>query len=379
MHPRLAGLVLSVALVPLQAALPPRVTDTAARLNRVETMAAAEWEQDRIGSLTIAVLEHGKLVLTKSYGEADMEDRIPATPDTVYRIGSITKQFTALMLSQLVERGRVHLSDPVDRYVPEIHRIPGGYRGAAPITLFELATHTSGLVREPDDVGLYVHGPVADWESALLAALPHSHFLSEPGIYYSYSNIDYALLGLALERAAGQRYVDYVQANILRPLGLEHTSFVPNGATRSHVAAGYSVFRGKADPSGPRRELSGRGYKVPNGGLFSTAGDLARFAEVWFGEAPESVLKKSTLAAMLSHVVMADVGLTRAYGTGFMLWRRGDVIAFGHGGSVAGYLSALYLDLPSRTGVIVLANQNGGRVRPSSLAIRALRVLCSNP
>ncbi|MGH9663625.1 MAG: serine hydrolase domain-containing protein [Bryobacteraceae bacterium] len=378
MYRRLAWLPLTIALLSPLAALPPRTSDFAARLSRVEAMAAAEWGQDRIASLTIAVLERGKLVWTKSYGDAEMEERVPAGKDTVYRVGSITKQVTAVMLSQLVERGRVHLSDPVQRYVPEIHRIRDGYPAAAPVTLFELATHTSGLAREPDNYGLYLRGPVAEWKNVLLAALPHTHFLTEPGIYYFYSNVDYALLGLALERAAGRPYVDYVQANILRPLGMNQTAFVPNPAIRSRLATGYAVVRGKPDPAIPARELHGRGYKVPNGGLFSTVGDLARFAALWFGEAPESVLKKKTLDAMLAQVVMADSGLTRGYGRGFMVWRRGDIVAFGHGGSVAGYLAALYLDLPSRTGVIVLANQSGGRARPSSLAIRALRVLCAN-
>ena len=371
MHRKRLCLLALLALLPLQA------SDFSIRINRIDAMAAAEWGRDRIGSLTIGVIEGGKLIWTRSYGEADMQRHIAANRDTAYRIGSITKQFTAVMLSQLVERGKVHLSDPVRRYVPEIRRVQGGYAGAAPITLFELATHTAGLAREPDDAEAYLKGPVAQWDKLTVDALSHTRFVFEPGIQYAYSNVDYAVLGLALERAAGQSYVEYMQANILRPLGLEHTAFEPNLAIRGHIATGYAVGKGRPDSTIPERELYGRGYKVPGGGLFSTVEDLARFAAIWFGTVPETVLQKHTLDEIFAQVVAADARLTRGYGRGFMVWRRGDVIAFGHGGSVAGYLSALYLDRASRSGVIVLANENGGQAKPSSLAMRVLQMLAS--
>ena len=101
---------------------------------------------------------------------------MPADADTVYRIGSITKMFTALMLEQLVEAGKVHLSDPAEKYFPEIKTVQGRFPDAPPITLIQLATHTSGLGREPDNTEIYVTAPVADWEKTLIAALPHTHY-----------------------------------------------------------------------------------------------------------------------------------------------------------------------------------------------------------
>ncbi|MEO7143824.1 MAG: serine hydrolase domain-containing protein [Bryobacteraceae bacterium] len=366
------GLLLVFALTPARAA------SFSNRIHRVDAMAQAEWEQDRIGSLTVGVIEDGKLAWTRSYGDADMERRVAATPDTVYRVGSITKSVTAVMLSQLVEQGRVHLSDPVERYVPEIRRVRGGYSGAAPVTLFELATHTSGLAREPDNAGAYVMGPVSGWETTLVAALGRTRYLYEPGIRYSYSNVGYAVLGLALERAAARPYVDYVTGKILRPLGMAHTAFVPNAAMRGNIAKGYGVTGGKIDLGRAAREREGRGYKVPNGGLYSTVGDLARFATVWLGDAPVNVLKKRTLDEMFQQAVAADVNLSHGYGRGFHVFRRGELVAMGHGGQVAGFLAALYLDRGSRTGVIVLANENGGKARPSSLAMRALAALAGS-
>lgn len=127
--------------------------------------AATEMVKDpRTASFTLGLVQKGGLVWTKSYGYADIDNKKPATADTVYRVGSITKQFTALMLLQLVHEGKVHLSDPVDKYFPEIHQVKGEYKDAPPITLLQLASHTSGLDSEPEPMEIYVKGPLADWK-----------------------------------------------------------------------------------------------------------------------------------------------------------------------------------------------------------------------
>ncbi|HIA49792.1 MAG TPA: class C beta-lactamase-related serine hydrolase, partial [Acidobacteria bacterium] len=114
-----------------------------AALTQIDRMAQTELGQDDIGSLTVGVVKQGALVWTKSYGFADMAARKVATVDTVYRIGSITKPFTALMLLQLVERGVVRFSDPVERYLPAINEVQNRIDGAPPISLVQLATMTS--------------------------------------------------------------------------------------------------------------------------------------------------------------------------------------------------------------------------------------------
>jgi CubicO group peptidase (beta-lactamase class C family) len=127
----------------------------------------------KAGSFTIGVVDKTGLVWSKSYGFANIEKHVAATPDSVYRVGSITKQFTALMLLQLAHEGKIRLSDPVEKYLPEIHLIPNPYKGAPPVTLVQLATHSSGLAPEPDDTATYVKGPVAEWEKTLIAALAY--------------------------------------------------------------------------------------------------------------------------------------------------------------------------------------------------------------
>ena len=117
-------------------------------------------------SFTLGLVRPNGLVWPKSYGYADIAAKKPANADTVYRIGSITKQFTALMLLQLVHEGGGYFSDPVEKYFPEIHQVKNEYKNAAPITLLQLANHTSGLDVEPDIIATYTKGQLADWSSA---------------------------------------------------------------------------------------------------------------------------------------------------------------------------------------------------------------------
>jgi CubicO group peptidase (beta-lactamase class C family) len=330
-------------------------------ISRVDQIFAAEFAKDNPASLTVGVISGPNLVWTKSYGLADIEKKTPATKESEYRIGSITKQFTGVMLLQLADKGKVHLSDPVEKYYPEIHKVTNPYPNAAPITLIELATHTSGLDREPGNTETYLTGQVADWEKTLLAALGHTSYTFEPGTHYSYSNIGYAILGAALGRAAGQPYIQYVREHILEPLGMKRTAFEQNADILSTLTKGYVVHDGAPDPTAPAKDLrDGRGYKIPNGALFTTVGDLAKFVSFEMGDGPETVLKKSILADNRTRASSTNGTLTSGYGIGFMLSRRGDLISVGHGGSVAGYQAGAYFNPPSHTGVIFFRNDGRG-------------------
>jgi len=339
----------------------PLSPDLQALVNRLDAKASSELAKDRVGSLTVGVVSGAGLVWTRSYGLADMEKKTPATRDTVYRIGSMTKQLTALMLLQLVQDGKIHFSDPVEKYFPEVNKVQGRYPGAPPITLIQLATHTSGLDREPEDAEPYLKGPVAEWEKTLIAALPHTRYADEPGVRYSYSNVGYAVLGAALSRAVGQPYVDYVKQRIFQPLGMTHSFFEPDDRTRPGIARGYLNEDGKVDAEiAEREQRQGRGYKVPNGAVFTTVDDLAKFVAFEMGEPAPQVLKKESLDESYKRLVTANAGFTGGYGTGFQVTRLGDTILYGHNGGVAGYQAAAFFDRGARVGVILLRNEVGG-------------------
>ncbi|MGH7638235.1 MAG: serine hydrolase domain-containing protein [Gemmatimonadaceae bacterium] len=345
----------------------------------VDSLVSAEFAKDSIGSITVGVIAGSRLAWTRSVGFADMKARRMANRNTVYRIGSITKPFTAVMLLQLVAAGRVQLSDPVERYLPEVRQIASRLQGASPFTLLQLATMTAGLAREPDDAGPFWTGPVTAWEKTLFAALPHTSYTSVPGTEYAYSNIGYAILGAALARAAGQSYTEWQRSRIFRPLGMERTRFEIDPAIESDLAVGYQI-RGDGtvdDQTAAREARDGRGYKVPNGAIFTTVDDLARFVAFELGRGPDSVLARSFLDDAFGGLVATDAFLQTGYGLGFMAMRRDDYSFFGHSGSVAGYRAAMYYDRNYQLGVVVFRNAIGGEQDPNRLAVDILSSLAA--
>lgn len=354
------------------------VADLTARCTAIDSMVAAEFAKHPAGSVTIGVVSGNQLIWNKSYGNADMEKKLPADKDTIYRIGSITKMFTALMLEQLVDAGKVHLSDSVEKYFPEVNKVTGRFANAPPITLVQLAKHTSGLDREPADMDKYVQGPVSEWEKTLIAALPHTGYSVEPGTQFSYSNIGYAILGATLGRAAGEPYTDYLPKHIFTPLGMSHTALEFSPEMLPHLSKGYEAGPGSklSAEDAEREHKTGRGYKVPNGAIYTTVGDLGRFASFLMGEGPDTVLKAAVLEKTLAQsAVQADFVLSSGYTLGGQVSRRDNYVAFGHGGGVAGYQAALQMNREAKVAVIVLANAIGETVATGDLALKALDML----
>ncbi len=352
--------------------LPLGGADLPGKFAQIDSLIAAELSKHPVGSVTAGVVSRNQLVWTKSYGDADMEKHTSADQNTVYRIGSVTKMFTALMLEQLAEAGVVRFSDPVEKYFPEVNAVQHRFPGATPITLRELATHTAGLAREPDDAITYTKGPVSDWEKTLIAALPHTHYEFKPGARFSYSNIGFAILGAALARAIRQPYTDYIQTHIFEPLGMTNSVFEPTPNILPHLSKGYQVgSNSRVDTGTPQREHEGRGYKVPNGAIYTTVGDLARFVSFLLGEGPESVLK---LSGLESSLMLPSPKSDSSYGLGVMVVKRKNYTALGHDGAVAGYQAALMLNRKAGIGVILLANVLG-TIDTTTMALRSLDIL----
>lgn len=345
----------------------------------IDSMVAAEFARDSVGSLTVGVVSGNALVWTGSHGYADMASRRLANRATVYRIGSITKPFTAVMLLQLVASGKVRLSEPVARYVPEVARLAHAPPGAAPFTFLQLATMTAGLAREPDEAGDFWSGAVSTWDEKVRAAIPHTRYISEPGTEFSYSNIGYAILGLALARVAGQPYIDWERTHVLEPLAMRRTRFEVDPSIAGDLALGYVMGRdGTLDAETAQRETRvGRGYKVPNGALFTTVDDLARFVSFELGHAPEQVLPHAILDEAFGGILASDRMLGSGYGVGFMSMRRGDYSYQGHSGSVAGYRAAMYFDRVRQYGVIVMRNVVGDKQETDRLAVDILSMLAT--
>ena len=314
---------------------------------------------DDVGGITAAVARDGGLLWAQGFGWADKERGVSAGPETIYRVGSITKSLTAVLAVVLADRGELSLDDPVDRHLPEAARFANETGAPVSITLRQLASHTAGLIREPR-LDSAASGPIGQWEERIIESIPTTAVFQAPGTGYLYSNIGFGTLGLAISRAAGRPFMDLASSLLLDPLGMASSTFVIGDELTDRLATGYVMREdGTVDAGDPAREHAGRGYKVPNGGLYADAADLARFMAASMGRVPE-VVSPGAARALLTIETPEDP--ERGYGLGFRIEPGpGRTRVAGHGGSVAGYNAQIWFHPESGLGVVLLRNYNGGR------------------
>lgn len=330
---------------------------------------AADVERDAVGGVTAALARDGVLLWFAGFGWADREEGRRAGRWTVYRVGSISKSVTATLMAVLARDGVVSLDAPLEDHVPEARRLRHRPSGASPL-LRQVASHTAGFVREPALPGA-ASGPIALWRTRILASVPSTGYRTSPGVEYSYSNIGFGILGLALERAAGQPFMDQVEERIFGPLAMKSSAFVAKGELRTRLAKGHANGREAAvDTAGPAREHSGRGYKVPNGGVYSTVDDLAAFAAGVMGRGGVDLLGDRMRAQVLS--VQTPEDRNQGYGLGFSVASVDGRVYAGHGGSVAGYTAHLLFEPATGLTVVLLRNYNRGRTDLGAAARRLL-------
>ncbi|MGD2217928.1 MAG: serine hydrolase domain-containing protein [Gemmatimonadales bacterium] len=307
--------------------------------------------EDAAGCVSVAVFIADQVIWSKGYGWADIENTVACTAETIGRTGSISKSFTAVLMMQLAERGLFQLDDPVVDYFPEIANLADPPADSRPITFRMLASHTAGLVREPELEGA-ASGSIYRWEEKVLESIAHTSFKTPPGTEYSYSNIGFGILGLASSRAVNVPFMTLVEEQIFRPLAMTSSAFIVNTPElAARLSVGYRRNRETGEVSAERatREHFGRGYKVPNGGIYSTVGDLAKFAAAMMGTSPVRILSAASRAEIFTPQAPAE-----SYGLGFAIAEEDGVTVVGHGGSVAGYNAELRFDLDSKIGVAVL-------------------------
>jgi CubicO group peptidase (beta-lactamase class C family) len=317
--------------------------------------------EDAVGGIAAGIMVDGDLVWAQGFGWSDREKRVPMTASAISRTGSISKSVTALLLMRLVDRGVVGLDEPVERYLPEFARVSRRRMDADAVTFRHLASHTAGLVREPSNVREMVTGPLDLWEERIIESLANTAYDSIPGARYQYSNIGFGILGLALSRAAGRPFIEMVQSEIFGPLGMTGSSFAVVGSDlEPRLATGYvNTSGGSVRAEQPAREHAGRGYKVPNGGVYSTVADLGRLLGAVAGVPGLRILSDESRLEMIS--VQTPEQANRGYGLGFsvVVDADGDRVV-SHGGSVAGYTAFMTVDPQTRIGVVLLRNYQSG-------------------
>jgi CubicO group peptidase (beta-lactamase class C family) len=314
----------------------------------LEQLVRTEQREKRLPSVTASIVRDGELVWETAVGAADVETKREATPDTQYRLGSITKTFTAAAVMQLRDEGGLDLEDTLDKHVKGAKHAP---------TIRRLLSHTSGLQRETqDDAWLQQRFAEVD---ELLETLDRAEGVLPPGARFHYSNLAFALLGILVERVSGIPYRQYVETRLLKPLGLEQTSFDP----RDGAAIGYLV---QPYVDGVWTEAPvGTGAWISAGQLWGTVRDLARWAAFLGNPDDDSILRRDTVEEMRTLQSLDDhVRWSVGYGLGLQLIRDGDRIIVGHGGSMPGFIAGVYISPTEKIGVAALTNSSGARLVP---------------
>ena len=363
-----------------------RASRVQALLPEVDKMYADLMAKEHLPALVYGVVVDGRLVHSRALGLANVEDKLPATSSTQFRIASMTKSFAAMAVLKLRDAGQLHLDDPVTKYLPEFRTVKLPTTDSPPLTVRMLMTMTTGL---PED------NPWGDRQMALgnqaLADFVGSglSFSSAPGQAFEYSNLGYVMLGKVVTRVAGMRFQDYITRHILLPLGMKDTSWEYAKAPPAKLALGYQWL----DNKWVREPMLHDGDAAAMGGLITTIDDFARYVafhlDAWPARdgAETGPLKRASVREMQLPKVFSDVNVKGTlvdgrtanpkmsfYGYG-LSWTRDmrDVTVVGHAGGLPGFGSQFRFAPEHGVGVIAFTNLRYGNVySPTSKVLYTL-------
>jgi D-alanyl-D-alanine carboxypeptidase len=312
----------------------------AARADVVDTFVHSVMKERQIPGAAIAVIKGGKIVKKLGYGVANVELDVPATAETVFEIGSVSKQMTAAAIMLLVEDGKVNLDEKISKYLPGT---PDAWKN---VSVRNLLTHTSGI-KSYTAIGAGFELSKHLTRDEFIKALSPYPLDFEAGSRYSYSNSGYNLLGFIIEAASAKTYWNFMQERIFKPLGMTHTFDRDPKYIVKNRATGYELENGA---------FIGRDYDLTDlfsaGAIISTVGDLAKWDAAWRND---SLLKKESKQQAWTPFVLSD-GKANPYGFG---WNVADFRGhrlISHSGSTAGFNAQLSRFIDDDLSVIVLTN-----------------------
>jgi CubicO group peptidase (beta-lactamase class C family) len=324
---------------------------------KLEQRLATEQRQKLAPSVAAAVLRDGEVIWESAVGAADVEAKVEATPNTQYRVGSITKTFTAVAIMQLRDAGKLDLEDTLDKHVEGAAHAP---------TIRRLLSHASGLQRETqDDSWLTLRFAPPE---ELLETLGKAELVLPTGARFHYSNLAFALLGIVVERVSGVSYMDYVRERLFEPLGLKRMSFDP----APPAAKGY-LGQPYADGVWDTIDVE-TGAWTSAGQLWGTVADLCRWG-AFLSDPDEAVLAKKTAEEMRTVQVISEHERWLAgYGLGLGLRRDGERILVGHTGSMPGFIAVLYASPGEKVAAAALTNESEANIVQVALDLVAMTV-----
>jgi CubicO group peptidase (beta-lactamase class C family) len=334
---------LSVPAVLLAATAAAAHAQDKALVSYVDSVANAAVAQHKTPGVSVAVVRRGRTALAKGYGFADLENDIPATAETVYRIGSITKQFTSSAIMRLAEQGKLSLDDTLQKFLPTYDT--KGNR----VTVRHLLNHTSGI---KSYTSLPAFGRVMRLDlphDSLVALFASEPFDFKPGDRWLYDNSGYFLLGMIVEKVSGKPYGQYLQDEFFTPLGLKSTVYCDEAPLIKHRARGYvpkpGVQFANADPLSMELPYAA-------GSLCSTVTDLAAWTAAL---SSGKVVSPSSYKQMTTPLTLND-GKPLTYGFGLGVGALRGHRQISHNGGINGFVSELHHYVDDSTVVVVLTN-----------------------
>lgn len=321
-----------------------------------------------VPGLSVAVVEKGEYVWSAGFGMADLENSVPATSQTLYRLASVSKPLTAIGAMQLWEQGKLDLDAPVQKYCPEFPQ------KVTAITTREVLGHLGGIRHyrsdSPDNVEVYNVKHFADPIQAGLKFFENDPLVDKPGNHFHYSTQGYTLVGCVMEGASGEKYVAYMHDQVFLPAHMTETLADDRYAIILHRTRFY-----QKDKAGQvvNADFLDSSYKIPGGGWLSSAGDMARF-EVAILQ--NQLVRRATRDLMWTPLKPAD-GSADTYGLGWGIREDAGLHAVGHSGSQQGTSTAILIAPEQQAGVVVLINMEGASA--NDLAEELLRTVLGVP
>ena len=340
---------------------PPRKPDVIPLGDYSYTINYAQYRIDRLmkryhlPSTAVSLIDDQTIIWQETVGLANIEQEIPATPDTVYKQWSVAKLFTAVEMMRLVEEGRIDLDAPITDYLPEF-AIQSRFPESDPITVRSILAHHAGLPRNGCHA---IASPPGAYDALgeLAASLPDCSAVAPVGYRYKYANIGADTLGHLIQEMRGQPFAPYMQQNLLAPIGMANSVFLSSGIpAHSEVAMGYEYYEGEYYPY-PQTDIA----ELPRGNLYASLTDMSAFVQFIFrdGEAGgEQIIQPATLSQMFEPQY-PEQHYPQPMGLGWKTARvLGNELLVWHDGGPTEGIGALVALLPERKlGVVLIANE----------------------
>jgi len=361
---------LAVALIVSQISLaqdsgniPPR-QDYAGIASTLGPLIRREMDEKQLPAFSIALVDGNQIVWAQGFGFQDSDQKIPATAHTVYRVGSVSKLFTDIAIMQMVEKGKISLDAPVQQYIPDFHPHNSFSK---PITLRELMSHRSGLLREPP-VGNYFD-PTEPSLQDTVRSMNSTDLVYEPGTHTKYSNAGIAVVGYTLQELNHAPFPGYLKQSVLDAMGMRESSFAPEAQLQKNLAKAYMwSYDGLKFPA-PTFELG----LAPAGCMYSTVIDLGQFLAVLFNGGGQ-VLKRETLEQMWTPQ-FAPPGQNKGYGLGFGISELDGHRVIGHGGAIYGFATEVVGMPEEKIGVVTVTTMDAANAVVNAVARQALELM----